>query len=204
MKMPFVKSLLMALTVVVLLSAASAQAADVVVTGVVGSGGTINGDANVVLTNGAPGESTVWNMGGTTTLWWREYTQTLTETFDEVYTLDDVLVSADCNDDYLVEYSLDNLIWTTLFTIDRAYGDTLNGMDTMSSVSGDLQYVPPIDFAPVQARYARIRATGGDLQSAVGELRFQGTAVPEPGSFSLVALGVLGVLCRRIRRSGRA
>lgn len=183
--------------VAVLLAAASASAEIITVTDVVVSGGVVNGNTDTVLGNGAPVEGMAWNTGGESTLWWNGAEPTLTLSFGGVYQLQEVTLSVDCNDDYRVQYSLDDSSWTTLFTVTQDQGETFPGMDTMSSVLGNAEYIAQIDFAPVLARSVRIYAVGGDTLNAVGELRFEG--VPEPSSLALLAAGVAGVLYRRRR-----
>ena len=62
------------------------------------------------------------------------------------------------DDDYVVQYSIDNLAYSDLFTISSSYGNlpvSPGGMDTMTTIAGDPEYVPEINFIPVEARYLR-------------------------------------------------
>jgi F5/8 type C domain/PEP-CTERM motif len=61
------------------------------------------------------------------------------------------------------------------------------------------------DYAPGAqpvARYLRYEVVGGSHWSSLGEINVQGTpyAVPEPSTFVLAALGILGLVLRRWRR----
>ena len=55
-------------------------------------------------------------------------------------------------------------------------------------------------FASTTGRYVRVVTTNaGGTRTLVGEIAFAGTAVPEPSSAVLCALGTVGVLLRRRR-----
>jgi len=69
-----------------------------------------------------------------------------------------VVVQADDNDTYRVEYSLDGLLWTTLYNVPLSSGGGLRTRN--SGVLG-----------AVSARYIRIYATSGDGLSSVSELQ---------------------------------
>jgi galactitol-specific phosphotransferase system IIB component len=69
-----------------------------------------------------------------------------------------VIVQADDNDTYRVEYSSDGFNWSTLYNVSQSSGGGLRTRD-----SGI--------FAPVSARYIRIYATGGDGYYSVSELQ---------------------------------
>lgn len=117
-----------------------------------------------------------------------------TLTFDQIYTLQDVRLSIDNNDFYQMQVSIDGANWNTLFTALSFEGEVDNGMDTMSSVAGDPEFVTSIDFVASQARYARIYAVTGDNHYAVGEIQFTGTpAVPEPSHYALLGAGLIGL-----------
>ena len=90
-----------------------------------------------------------------------------------VTTLSDLQLSLDGNDDYLVEYSVDGLSWSTLLQVDRGQdGELYWGLDTLSTVRGDADYEESLDFSAVQARYLRLTGTGSeDNLYAVSELR---------------------------------
>lgn len=128
--------------------------------------------------------------------------------FDGRYLLEDIRLSVDANDQYRLDYSLDDVNWLPLFTVFASYGEITSGMDTMSTVLGDPDYVAQIDFSPVAASFVRITADDGVKPYAIGEVAFSGTrvvqppssaaAIPEPGVLALLATALgAGVLIRR-------
>ncbi|MBU1195367.1 MAG: discoidin domain-containing protein [Proteobacteria bacterium] len=171
-----------------------------------------------LLTDGTfPGEGTRWDS--TATVQFSRYSENAnTEyfTFDmgSLHTIDDIIISVDNNDSYKIEYSTDNSTWSSLTTAYLSFGEVGGGMDTLSSFSGNTEYVSGLDFDPSgPARYIRIYVDGwanvisrdfsepriGDGAFAIGEFQafgdvfVQSSPVPEPGTMLLFGLGLLGL-----------
>ena len=56
--------------------------------------------------------------------------------------------------------------------------DIASGMDTISTDPGDPEYVPDLDFFPVEARYIKIYGVEGQDPFAVSELQIFGQELP--------------------------
>ncbi len=146
-----------------------------------------------------PSEGSYWR-GDTT--WWYYTPPQFTVDYGGIFLIEDIVVSVDNNDYYRIEYSLDFTNWNVLTAIDAWDGEIYGGMDTMSSVSGDSEYLAAIDFNGVTAQYLRIFATDGDSQYAVGELQAYGTSpIPEPATMLLFGVGMAGLVGRKLRKA---
>jgi len=186
-------------------AACASQATVIPVASVTGSG--IYSGALSVLTDGViPAQGTDWTSPNT--VHWRDgegVTGTVfTFAFSQLYTLKDVTLSVDNNDNYRVQSSVDGVTWSTLFRVVSGDGTVGSGLDTFSSTAGSSFYNEDIDFAPTLAKYVRVYATGGDHAYSVGEVKMEGVAVvPEPESLvlALAGVGVTGWVTRR-RRAG--
>lgn len=110
--------------------------------------------------------------------------------FNGIYNFEDILVSVDNNDWYNIDYSLNGIQWINALKIGKFDGEITSGMDTMTTVYGDIEYLSTIDFlTPFQAQYLKVYAAGGDYAYAVGELQAYGTSaalVPEPSTALLL------------------
>lgn len=90
-----------------------------------------------------------------------------------------VLIEADDNDDYIIEYSLDGEEYFPLVTFASGLGETGAGMDIMSNIAGHPHSVLPPQTEAVQARYIRLSAQGGDQAFALAEMQAWGYASGE-------------------------
>ncbi len=165
----------------------------ITVTGVSGTGVFTN-NVSLISDGVFPVESSIWT--NSESVFWNGLVPTFVVDFGSVYTVDDVLVSVDNNDDYSVQWSQDLSTWNTLFNISVGDGEISFGMDTMSTDSFNSEYVPAIDFASIQARYLRITATNGDNSYSIGEFQAFGSNVsmvtlPEPMSLALFNVGLV-------------
>lgn len=154
---------------------------------------SVNNPVNVA-DNIFPPEGGQWQ---TNTAWWTGTTPVIHFSYSQVFNVEEILLSVDNNDDYSVEYSLDNSTWTNLFSISSSYGEVGWGMDTMSTLSSNPEYIAALDFSPVQAQFLRIFATGGDNLYSVGEFQAFGSAVsavPVPAAAFLFAPALMGFL----------
>ena len=131
-------------------------------------------------------EGQQWNDGS---YWWDE-TQTVspfqtTLQLDTSYTFNRLVLQADNNDDYLIEYWTGSA-WQTAFTAGAVggFGLTTRDSGTLASFTTD-----------------RFRFTGlnGDQYYAMSE--FQAFGVPEAGTWALMILGFGGVGCAMRQRS---
>jgi hypothetical protein len=187
-----------------LLSTAMPAAAQLIAPAGVSGSGTFTNSPGLIIDNVIPAEGSGFNAG--TNVFWSSTTPQFTIDYGQVYTLQDLLLSLDNNDTYLIEISTNNVTFTTLVTVSSAVGEIGNGMDTFSTVLGNPEYIASIDFAPVQARYLRASATSGDNLYSIGEIQSFGTTVsaaaPEPVSLALLGLSGLplfGAVMRRRR-----
>lgn len=103
------------------------------------------------------------------------------------YTIDRLVVQADNNDSYQVDY-WDGSAWQSAFSIGAVAGPGMRTRD-----SGMLATA----FTTTELRFY---ATGGDNYYSVSEIQAFGTAVPEPHGLALAALGLgLAAAARRRR-----
>ncbi|MBN1296709.1 discoidin domain-containing protein [bacterium] len=94
-----------------------------------------------------------------------------------VYILDGVTVQVDNNDDYVLETSQDGASFAAWTTVTEAMGEMTEGMDTVSTVKDHAEWVSDWAVKPVEARYVRLSARGGDEIYAVSEIMLTGTRV---------------------------
>jgi F5/8 type C domain/PEP-CTERM motif len=201
-----------------------ANAAPITFTDVTGLGTYAN--SLDLLTDGTfPAEWSPWDSTSTVSFnqWGSGYDREFF-IFDmgSLFTINDIAISVDNNDSYTIEYSTDQSNWLNLTTVDLHFGNVTNGMDTMTTISGNFGYVGGLDFTQsVLAQYLRIYVDGwqgstgtsspdvGDGAYALGEFQAFGEAyvapptgpapVPEPSTFLLLGGGIAGLAFYRRR-----
>ncbi len=132
---------------------------------------------------------------GPQNVYWNGTTPIGTLNLGQLYQIDDVQLLVDNNDSYAVEWSLNGSVWNNLFSVSVGHGEIGWGMDTMSTLSGNGEYIAVLDFTAIQAQYLRIFATGGDNKYSVGEVQAFGSVsnVPVPAAVWLFISALLGL-----------
>ena len=139
-----------------------------------------------------------WQYWQSETAWWTGFEGSVTYTLSAPMLISGLTVSLDNNDSYTIDGSLDGQTWSTLLFVGSSIGTVGGGMDTFSTIGSHPQYDAGLAdiFSPMMASMVRITAVDGDALNSVGELAV--TAVPEPGSWALMAAGLAGLgLARR-------
>ena len=160
------------------------------------------------------GDSSPYNLLQNT-IWWAGSEGMVTMDFGKQFIIQDVLIQVDAYDSYKIDYSIDNINWSNLFTISPEDGESLYGMDTMSSDILHEEYVASIDFSIVETRYLRVSASDGDGTYFLSELQAFGTPssntieiqsnqtispVPAPPSVMLFGAGLMMLMGLQYRR----
>ncbi len=160
--------------------------------------GTFNNSPDMLIDGVLASEGSLWKAG--TSVWWSGMSPTFTIDLGGVVLLEDLLVQVDNNDAYRFEYSENNNTWSSLFDIQVSDGEVGWGMDTMSTDSQNSEYIASLDFVPVDARYLRVFAIGGDNFYSVSEIQAFAAPVPEPSTIMLFGLGLLTLAGASYRR----
>lgn len=156
-------------------------------------------------------ENTFWQSG---TVWWNDSstpdpstTQSLTITLNQVYSISGIIIQADNNDSYTLDYrSSATGSWQTLWNVPFAFNG--GGLATRPSTDQTTQYTLS---TPVDVEAVKFFANSGDGDYSVSEIQLFGSAgsgptpppssgVPEPGTWGLLAAGASALLLRFRRR----
>ena len=133
-------------------------------------------------------EMTQWNLGS---VWWNGITHPendITLDLGGLFTINSLMVQADDNDTYRIEFRVGGGSWQNAWDVPGVY---TYGLVTRTATL----------FAPILADSLRFTATGGDGFYSVSEIQAYGVTspVPEPETYAmlLVGLGLLGFTARR-------
>jgi hypothetical protein len=199
---------------------ASPQAAkaDVIIPAVSVTGtGTFSNSPSLIIDGFLPPRGTAFNAP--TSVFSTIGAPQFTIDLGAVFRVTSLIADVDNNDDYVVQYSTNNVSFTNLFTFLASDGPvpvSPGGMDILTtnpSFPSMVNY--PTDtttpeyvgrsFAPVDARYLKIFGSGGDGLYGIGELQAFSAAVPEPaslvmGCLAVASLGLVACARHRLRR----
>jgi len=94
--------------------------------------------------------------------------------------ISELLIQVDHDDDYHVDTSIDGENFMPLLEITGDDGEIAEGLDTMSSVGDNPEFVSGLEFFPVSARYIRIYGVRGSSGFALSEVQLFGHPSVEP------------------------
>jgi len=84
----------------------------------------------------------------------------------------DLTISCDYNDEYVVEFSIDNKTWKKFATVKPEYGNVKSGMKTISSIKGELGYQSDLVIERAPMKFIKVSAVKGDGEFAISEIKF--------------------------------
>lgn len=93
----------------------------------------------------------------------------------EAFWISGLTIQVDNNDDYVIQVSLDGKVFKPLLTVRGEWGEVVDGMETLSTLAKDPQYLPQMAVKPAQARYVKLSAKGGDEAYSASELLLYGS-----------------------------
>lgn len=134
--------------------------------------GEFDNDANLIIDGRIPFEGSAWN--GAQTVFWEDLDVSFVIDLGKIYEVDGIVIQVDTNDDYAIEYSVNGEDYVTLTEILRTDGEVSEGMDTMSSIPDNPEYVEDLEFFPLRVRYIRLFAMDGDGQFSISEFQVFG------------------------------
>ncbi|VAW49780.1 hypothetical protein MNBD_GAMMA04-1273 [hydrothermal vent metagenome] len=160
--------------------------------------GSFNNSPELLIDGVFAPEFSQWSAD--TSVWWSGMSPAFSIDLGGIVLLEDLLVQVDNNDFYRFDYSEDNNTWSSLFEIQASDGEVSWGMDTMSTDSQNSEYVASLNFVPVDVRYLRVVAIGGDNLYSVSEIQAFAAPVPEPSTILLFGLGLMTLMGFNYRR----
>jgi hypothetical protein len=98
----------------------------------------------------------------------------------EVIWIEGITLQVDNNDDYSLDVSTDGKNYTPLLFISSDWGEMGFGMETISTVKGDPEYIPEAKMSPTRGRYLKLSAGGGDIAYAASEVLVFGNKEAPP------------------------
>ena len=134
--------------------------------------GEFEHDANLIIDGRIPFEESAGNEAQN--VFWEDPEVSFVIDLGDIYEVTGIVIQADTNDDYMIEYSVNGEDYVILTEILSTDGEVLEGMDTMSSIPEHPEYIEDLEFFPLRARYIRIFATDGDDQFSLSEFQVFG------------------------------
>ena len=137
--------------------------------------GEYSNSASLIIDGQMPPQGAEWN--GPRCVYWEGAQARFVIAMDGVYRITGLTLQADNNDDYVIEASMEGTTFFPLLVVKGDWGEVFTGMQTLSTLSDDSHFLPEMTIKPVQAKYLRLSARGGDEAYAVSELLIYGSKV---------------------------
>jgi len=134
--------------------------------------GNYYNNIDLIIDGKIPPEGSEWNADSC--VYWEDPETFFIIDLGGAFRITGIIVQVDSNDAYQIDFSLDREEYFPLLEIKDGDGDIESGMDTMSSIPDNLEFVSDWEIAAVGARYIKIYATGGNGAYSVSELQIFG------------------------------